>query len=167
MQLFIEKPLEIMIAGFSLGISFEMHPQNFLMKFSKDGNPEKVIARDMEGILFFENPKHKTKMIDLIGDEYRICESDSHKMRKRYFNRNIDLDLTRFIDNMLELFIEEGVFSAGDVISITKKIRCKFQAIKKRYNLNREVLTPSYLHYSVSPYGKFYNRHHYFRIKYR
>src|SRR4030042_1314762 len=101
-----------------------------------------------------ERGKYRKEIKNLVGGDDSIYEGQAGGRIRKYFNRNIDLDLTRFIENLLEIFAERKYLSENEVKSVYMGIKKKFHETAEKYHFDLGILTPSFLGFSASPYGK-------------
>ena len=156
-----------LIAGFRRGISLEMHAQNTLVNFGEGAAVSRVIVRDLEGTVVFNDYRNDRGLGPLgTGPEHKI-EAYTDAPIARLFNRNLDHDLGRMFSGALRALRESGYFSAADHTAAVHSIR----QVVRRTIADGDVADLGgfgrYLPYSRAPWGNGLRPGHYFRTLYR
>lgn len=166
-EVFARPLFEGLLSAFLQGFSLEMHMQNTLFQFASNGFVENIIYRDLEGVVFSNKFRVAHGLLPLFkGIDNAALHQDSHKFR-RFFNRNLDHDVSRILENILDANLEQGYWTQQEVTVAIKSVRRVFREVLARYGLVAWALLPRLFKISRSPYGNGTRRFHYYKCRFR
>lgn len=166
-EIFARPLYESLLSAFVQGFSLEMHMQNTLFKFSSNGFVKNIIYRDLEGIVFSDKFRVAHGLSPLFnGIDSEILHKNSDEYR-RFFNRNLDHDVSRILENILDANLEQGYWTLQDVKMAAKSVKRILREELARYGLVAWALLPRLFKISRSPYGNGTRRFHYFKCRFR
>lgn len=166
-EVFARPLFESLFSAFSQGFSLEMHMQNTLFQFNNSGFVGKIIYRDFEGIVFSDKFR-MLRGLPLLFDESNLSELHENANKFRlFFNRNLDHDISRILQNILDANLEQGFWNAKEYSIAVKSVKQVLREIMSRYGLTWWSFWPRLFKLSRTPYGNGTRRFHYYKCFFR
>lgn len=160
--------LQALFSAFVQGFSLEMHSQNTLVSLSQSEVIDKVYYRDMEGVVFSNQFRRKNLKQELFQDQRNPELHELGKRIKRYFNRNLDYDLSRIWINFLDSIVSSRYFGRKEALLARHSIQEAVRMNIKSFGLQRLAACGKLLRVSRTPYDSaWYRRRSYYRCFFR
>lgn len=159
--------LRPLFAGFRQGFSLEMHAQNVLIRPGDSTLIERVLIRDLEGVVFSNRFREAQGLEPLFeGLDNPALVADFRSMT-RWFNRNVDHDLGRVFTASLDALVRDGYFGQRERSIAERSIRKAMRDCVRTAGVGHLDLPGRLLPISRSPYGNGLSKGHYYRTRYR
>ena len=159
--------LRPLFAGFRAGFSLEMHAQNVLFLPGESTLIDRVLIRDLEGVVF-SNRYRVAQGLESLFEEYdNAALVSDYKSMTRWFNRNVDHDLGRVFTGSLNALVNSGYFGERERSIAIKSIRRAMSQCVSDAGVGHLNLPGRILPISRSPYGSGLGKGHYYRTQYR
>ena len=166
-SIFVKPLVESLFSAFEQGFSLEMHMQNVLFYFNDRGQTEKIFYRDMEGVVFSNKYRASRGLPKLFKyNENPELLKDEH-LFPYFFNRNLDHDIGRIIQNLLYALRITGFFSNKEILLAKKYTKRVIRSSIKKYGFEKFSFWNNLLKISRSPYGNGTRIHHYYFCRFR
>jgi hypothetical protein len=159
--------LRPLFAGFRAGFSLEMHAQNVLFMPGESTLIDKVLIRDLEGVVFSNRYRVAQGLEPLFEDYDNAALVSDYKSMTRWFNRNVDHDLGRVFTASLNALVNSGYFGERERATAIKSIRRAMRQCVSDAGVGHLNLPGRILPISRSPYGSGLGKGHYYRTQYR
>lgn len=156
-----------MLAGMRAGFSLEMHGQNTLLELGTERLIERVLFRDLEGVVFSDRYRENRGLAPLYpgsGNTELLWPGAS---MQRWYNRNLDHDIGRILDTSLDVLLQTGFLQPAQVKSARASIRRAVREAVAEAGLESLHRTGRWLPFTRSPYGNGRRLGHYYRSRYR
>jgi len=156
-----------LLAGFRAGFSLEMHAQNALVRPGSDRLVDRVLYRDLEGVVL-SNAYRASRGLEPLFAGLDNPELNEPAMRfARYFSRNYDHDLGRVFRAVLKSLQAAGYFDQTLVRHAIRSIRHAFRAAVSEAGVADLAGVGRIIPISRAPYGNGLRLGHYFRTDFR
>jgi hypothetical protein len=164
----LAKPLiESLLAGFRAGFSLEMHAQNTLISVGENNLVERVLFRDLEGVVFSNKYRVQRGLRPLfsnINNDELVWKGNSMRC---WFNRNLDHDLGRVFEGALAVLVTRGVLDEKEKRIAIASIRNVVREAIRSAGLAHIAWPGRVLPYSRAPWGNGMRPGHYFATRFR
>jgi hypothetical protein len=159
--------LRPLFAGFRQGFSLEMHAQNVLVQPGETALIERVLIRDLEGVVFSNRYREAQGLEPLFGDLDNAALVSNFRSMTRWFNRNVDHDLGRVFTASLDALERDGYFGPRERSIAEQSIRESARECVNEAGVGHLDWPGRILPVSRSPYGNGLSKGHYYRTRYR
>jgi len=159
--------LRPLFAGFRAGFSLEMHAQNVLFLPGESTLIDRVLIRDLEGVVFSNRYRVAQGLQPLFEEYDNAALVSDYKSMTRWFNRNVDHDLGRVFTASLDALVNSGYFGERERATAIKSIRRAMRQCVSDASVGHLNLPGRLLPISRSPYGSGLSKGHYYRTRYR
>jgi hypothetical protein len=144
-----------------------MHAQNVLFMPGESTLIDKVLIRDLEGVVFSNRYRVAQGLEPLFEDYDNAALVSDYKSMTRWFNRNVDHDLGRVFTASLNALVNSGYFGERERATAIKSIRRAMRQCVSDAGVGHLNLPGRILPISRSPYGSGLGKGHYYRTQYR
>jgi hypothetical protein len=162
LKLFVDPLFEVFYSMAKEGISMELHPQNFLLRFDEQtGWVKKVVLRDLHGVGYSQRFREERGLDDVfslqaLGPAFPdLTQADldafferNGELRERYtvpkmFESTLDFFLAMFHYHLLDSLLEDGTFNRSEVDALIQGIRDRSDFFAERYDFDASELRPA------------------------
>jgi hypothetical protein len=162
LKLFVDPLFEVFYSMAKEGISMELHPQNFLLRFDEQtGWVKKVVLRDLHGVGYSQRFREERGLEDVfsvqaLGPAFPdLTQADldaffqrNGELRERYtvpkmFESTLDFFLAMFHYHLLDSLLEDGTFNRAEVDALIQGIRDRSDFFAARYDFDSSELSPA------------------------